>query len=124
MINKILIYTSLFIAFVMTKTMNLKRISSFATFLKRKSIRKATYLEAESVLILVNKNFIFFPFRLACLEKSLTTIIFLSFKRLSADWYIGVGYMPFISHSWIEVDNIPVNETEIDVSQLNVIHAV
>jgi Transglutaminase-like superfamily len=121
-LGKIVAAISLVIAFTLSRTLSIDKISAVISYLKRYSLRDALYSEAESALQLITDEGYAFPVRIACFEKSLTSVLYLSFHRLAVKWCIGVGYDPFISHAWIEAENQPVSENEIDTSELSVIH--
>jgi hypothetical protein len=48
------------------------------------------------------------PGRLACLERSLTCVLALAFRRHGADWCFGVSTDPRSFHAWVEIAGTPV----------------
>jgi len=50
------------------------------------------------------------PFNLKCLENSLILAYFLTFKKYDFNLKIGVQKYDFLSHAWIEVDDIVVSD--------------
>lgn len=50
------------------------------------------------------------PFNLKCLENSLILAYFLTFKKYDFNLKIGVQKYDFLSHAWIEVDDIVISD--------------
>jgi len=50
------------------------------------------------------------PFNLKCLENSLILAYFLTFKKYNFNLKIGIQKYDFLSHAWIEVDDIVVSD--------------
>jgi hypothetical protein len=50
------------------------------------------------------------PFRIACLEESIATVLVLAWTRRGATWCHGVATDPIRLHAWVEVNGVPVAE--------------
>lgn len=64
------------------------------------------------------------PFNLKCLENSLILAYFLTFKKYNFNLKIGVQKYDFLSHAWIEVDNIVVSDMPDLSKKLAIILAI
>ena len=51
-----------------------------------------------------------FTARDRCLHDSLTLVTFLAGERISAHWVIGVRISPFAAHSWVQHDDVVLND--------------
>lgn len=51
-----------------------------------------------------------FTARDRCLYDSLTLVTFLAAERISAHWVIGVRIRPFAAHSWVQHDDVVLND--------------
>ncbi|WP_176786475.1 lasso peptide biosynthesis B2 protein [Thermoactinomyces sp. DSM 45892] len=50
--------------------------------------------------------------RVACLEESLAFVLLAFMNGKAIDWCVGVKLAPFSSHSWVEVNGVPFQESE------------
>ncbi|QNX08973.1 lasso peptide biosynthesis B2 protein [Acinetobacter seifertii] len=64
------------------------------------------------------------PFNLKCLENSLILAYFLTFKKYNFNLKIGVQKYDFLSHAWIEVDDIVVSDMPDLSKKLAIILAI
>lgn len=80
-----------------------------ATWLKAHwAQRPATVSEGMDAVHAANSARRYFPGRVACLELSLTAVLFAAVTRRSVDWCFGHSSDPVTFHSWIEVNGRPV----------------
>ncbi|WP_275040782.1 lasso peptide biosynthesis B2 protein [Nocardiopsis salina] len=56
------------------------------------------------------RRFGFLPWRMACLETSVATVIALALRGRSVTWHHGVRCDPLVLHAWVSVNGIPVAE--------------
>jgi hypothetical protein len=106
-------WLSLVFATYLIKLRNLEQISSMLRKRKEACEEEWSYREAEQAMHIVEKTKRFFLSRTACLEQSLALFLLATSKKKSVDFCVGVRLSPFGSHAWIEVNGIPVEETEI-----------
>lgn len=82
------------------------RLVRWVSLMKR---RRASASLAEETVNAV-RHFYFLPWRMACLESSVATVIALALKGRSATWHHGVRCDPIMLHAWISVGGVPVAE--------------
>src|SRR5881392_3467815 len=63
----------------------------------------------------VNHALIWYPKRVMCLQRSAVTTCLLRNQGVPARMVLGAQKYPFRAHAWVEVDGLPVNETNNDV---------
>lgn len=49
--------------------------------------------------------------RMACLESSLAFVLIAIWKKRKVEWCVGIKLAPFQSHSWVEIQGKPFQET-------------
>jgi hypothetical protein len=88
--------------------------------------RQASDDEVLCVLRAVDAGVEWVPFRMACLERSLTAVILLATRRLGVTWVVGVRTPPVAAHAWlVNLDNHPIGEpvTTLTYSPLVIVAA-
>ncbi|MBV9845821.1 MAG: lasso peptide biosynthesis B2 protein [Kutzneria sp.] len=88
------------------------RVLAIARWTTRRCRRPATLAEATSMTSAIRAAARHRAGRVACLERSLATVILAGLHRRSVQWCIGARLMPYASHAWIELDGHPVGEPE------------
>lgn len=87
------------------------RVTTTVTRSMRWTRRSATVDEALRVLRSIDYAARFLPFRVACLERSLTAVLLLAARRRGVTWCMGVRTPPLASHAWIaDQDGVPIGE--------------
>ncbi|WP_162641213.1 lasso peptide biosynthesis B2 protein [Streptosporangium sp. 'caverna'] len=82
---------------------------------RRRDRRPLTVTEAERMMSTVKRTAAMFPFRAACLEVSLATVLWAASSRRQVDWCLGVFPDPYNFHAWVEAQGQRI-ETEEDRS--------
>ncbi|WP_169818223.1 lasso peptide biosynthesis B2 protein [Shimazuella kribbensis] len=106
----------LFVAICLTKIYSLKQITTILQAKKSKCESTWMMIEAKEALHNIERAKRLFLSRTACLEQSLALFLFVASYNKKVDWCVGVRLAPFVSHAWIEIEGIPVNEP-LEVSE-------
>jgi hypothetical protein len=80
---------------------------------KRKHWDRSTIAEVSSAITKASR---FCPRRVWCLERAAVTVCLLRWRGLPAKFVIGCQRVPFASHAWAEVFQIPVNEDPMTIA--------
>ncbi|MDQ0416597.1 ATP-binding cassette subfamily B protein [Croceifilum oryzae] len=94
----------LVIAIFLIRTRSVEQLKPFLRKRKDKCKEICSLDEVEQAFVKIEQAKRLFLSRTACLEESLALFLYVTSKRKSVDWLIGVRLAPFASHAWIEVD--------------------
>lgn len=98
-------------ASALLRVMPIKRVIAMVRFGQRCSIRPAAAAEAVGYLDQVDYGSRWAPGRVACLERSLATVLLAAFNRRQVTWCIGVRVAPPLAgHAWIRVGGEVIGE--------------
>ncbi|WP_406602057.1 lasso peptide biosynthesis B2 protein [Lentzea kristufekii] len=87
------------------------RVTAAARWCSARTTRVARESDVERVLGWIDSGSRLIPFRVACLERSLTALFVLSLSRRGVIWRMGVRGFPLASHAWISnLDGRPLGE--------------
>lgn len=76
-------------------------------------VRPATVTEASHACAAIDTGARWLPFRVACLERSVSAYLILATRRRRARWQLGVSAAPpLVVHAWITADGQPIGEME------------
>jgi hypothetical protein len=95
-------------AVVVTVALRLLPFGSVTVATRRLSLRArrtASSGEALRMLQAVDSGARLVPFRVACLERSLSVVLLLALRRANVTWCMGVRTPPLASHAWIASPN-------------------
>jgi hypothetical protein len=98
------------VATIALRSLPLYRIERLARRLLRCARQQASTAEVQAKLVAVDCAGRWLPARIACLERSLTVVLWCGLRRRSVCWRIGIRTPPFAAHSWVEVAGRPLGE--------------
>ncbi|HHG0625767.1 TPA: lasso peptide biosynthesis B2 protein [Klebsiella pneumoniae] len=95
------------------KTYGFKSIQKLTEPLNGKASRnQKTIIDIEEEVEKIHKAVLWSPFKIACLEWSLTIVRHLRKKGINAKLVIGVRPIPFLAHTWPEIDGYVIADTQ------------
>lgn len=97
-------------AYMILRIFCIKRIKSILSKIKSKFSTEIDDKELSRAWVAIYNISFFFGGRTACMEFSLSLLIFSLIKGKYLTWCIGIATDPFESHAWIEIKKIPFNE--------------
>jgi len=75
-----------------------------------RAIGRATRLQTDVICHAMDVACVFYPKRVLCLQRSVSTAIFLRRHGIPAEMVIGAQMLPFKSHAWVEVGGVVVSD--------------
>ncbi len=79
-------------------------------WVRGRAIGRATRLQADAICSAMDVACVIYPKRVLCLQRSVSTAIFLRRHGVPAEMVIGAQMLPFKSHAWVEVSGVVVSD--------------
>ncbi|WP_051271594.1 lasso peptide biosynthesis B2 protein [Shimazuella kribbensis] len=103
-------WISIVLATFLIKNRSMEQLSPLLKKRKMSCPQEWSYDDTKVAWTQINKAKKLFLSRTACLEQSLALFLYATSKSKKVDLCVGVRVAPFVSHAWIEVNGVPVQE--------------